>query len=292
MSISVGIGLAFVAMLCWGIGDFLIQRSTRKLGDWETLFVITAFGSVVLFPFVYAKLPPLFGGAGSRELIILFASATVLFIAALLEFEALRRGKIAVVEPMWSLEIPAAGFLALFILGERLTPEQVALIFFLIIGLFLVSFRGTVLSHRHFLERGVFFSLLAAIVMGAANFFMGWGGRLTDALLMNFFASAFIAIISGVYLMFSGKSGKMLSDVIRHRRLLLPMAIADNAAWVAFVFAMSVAPIGIATALSESYIIIAVILGLAVGHERLEFHQKVGLVAAIAAAVTLAAVTA
>ena len=37
MSISVGIGLAFVAMLCWGFGDFLIQRSTRKVGDIEAL---------------------------------------------------------------------------------------------------------------------------------------------------------------------------------------------------------------------------------------------------------------
>ncbi len=48
MTIEVGIGLAFVAMLCWGFGDFLIQRSARKLGDWETLFVITFFGVIVL----------------------------------------------------------------------------------------------------------------------------------------------------------------------------------------------------------------------------------------------------
>ncbi|TSC57963.1 MAG: hypothetical protein Greene041679_205 [Parcubacteria group bacterium Greene0416_79] len=43
MSITVGIGLAFVAMLSWGIGDFLIQKSTRKIGDTETLFLISFF---------------------------------------------------------------------------------------------------------------------------------------------------------------------------------------------------------------------------------------------------------
>ena len=37
---SLGIGLAFVAMLCWGFGDFLIQRATRKIGDFEILAVI------------------------------------------------------------------------------------------------------------------------------------------------------------------------------------------------------------------------------------------------------------
>jgi len=60
MSISVGIGLAFVAMLCWGIGDFWIQKSTRKVGDSEALFFITAFGAAVLLPFVYKDIPALF----------------------------------------------------------------------------------------------------------------------------------------------------------------------------------------------------------------------------------------
>ena len=36
MTAGIGIALAFVAMLCWGFGDFMIQKSTRKVGDWET----------------------------------------------------------------------------------------------------------------------------------------------------------------------------------------------------------------------------------------------------------------
>lgn len=38
MSIEIGIILAFLAMVFWGFGDFLIQRSTRTVGDAETLF--------------------------------------------------------------------------------------------------------------------------------------------------------------------------------------------------------------------------------------------------------------
>ena len=69
------------------------------------------------------------------------------------------------------------------------------------------------------------------------------------------------------------------------------MSVSDKTAWVAFAFAMTLAPIGIVVALSESYIIIAVLLGLAINRERLAAHQKVGLVTAIAAAITLAAIT-
>lgn len=291
MTISVGIGLAFVAMLCWGIGDFLIQRSTRKLGDFETLFLITLFGALVLLPFVYDDLPALFAADMGTERVVLLAMALILFIAALFEFEALKRGKISVVEPVWSLEIPAAGLLAFFVLHERLDGVQMLLIVSLIIGLFLVSFRGKIFSRRHFLERGVLLSVLAAVTMGVANFFVGWGARLTDALLVNFVISIVITVLSAAYLLLRGRLHKTFRDLFMHRAPLLPMMVTDNAAWVAYAFSMTLVPIGIATALSESYIIIAVILGLAVGHERLQLHQKVGLVAAVIAAVILAALT-
>ncbi len=291
MSISVGIGLAFVAMLCWGIGDFLIQKSTRKIGDFETLFLITLFGALVLLPFVYDDLPALLSAEATRERTILLSAALILFVAALLEFESLRRGKIAVVEPVWSLEIPFAVLLAFLVLGERLNGIQILLIVSLIIGLFLVSFRGKILSHRVFLERGVLLSLLAAATMGIANFFVGWGARLTDALTVNFIINVVITVLTGLYLLFRGRLHKTFRDLVVYRAALLPMMVTDNAAWVAFAFSMTLVPIGIATGLSESYIIIAVILGLAVGRERLEFHQKVGLVAAVAAAVALAALS-
>jgi uncharacterized membrane protein len=292
MSISTGIGLAFVAMLCWGVGDFLIQRSTRKIGNAETLFVITLFGAVVLLPFVYRDIPRVFGTFGTNFLILLACSITLL-IAALFSFEALRVGKISIVEPIWSLEILTAGFLSFLLLGEEITAVQVALIVLLIVGLCLVSLRK---HHQHlfrhfFLERGVFLALVAAISMGAANFLLGWGSRVTDPLMANFFLNVFITLAMGVYLLGTRNLRALVRDIRAHRALLLSMSITDNAAWVAFAFAMSMAPIAIATALSESYIVIAVLLGLFVSREHLQHHQKIGLVLALLAALVLAGTT-
>ena len=289
MSISVGIGLAFVAMLCWGIVDFLIQKSTRRIGDFETLFLITLFGAAVLLPFVYDDLPALFADGSRITLFVLFGGSLILFIAALLNFEALREGKISVVEPIWSLEIVAASVLGFSVLGERLSLPEIVLITMLMAGLMLVSFRGKVFSHRHFLERGALLALLGALAMGSANFFVGWGARLSDPLMVNFVFNVVIAFLSGAYLLRNGRFARSFRDLARYRTSLVPMIITDNAAWVSYAFAMTLIPIAIATALSESYIIIAVILGLAVGRERLAAHQKVGLVAAVVAAIALAA---
>ncbi len=285
MSTSIGILCALGAMLCWGIGDFLIQRSLRKIGDWETLFIIASFGCIILLPFVWSDLPSLFGPESGRT--ILTGAGIALFIAAILEFEALRRGKISVIEPTWSLEIPASVFFAYIILGETLDIFQLLVIGVLIIGLFLVSYRGKAFSKKFFLERGVLISIAGAIMMGIANFFVGWGARETDALTTSFVISLFSVVGSGIFLLAQGKFKKMFRDIRDNPKLLTTMSIFDNVAWIAFAFAMTLAPIGVAAALSESYIIIAVILGLFVNKEKLERHQKFGLCVAVLSAILL-----
>lgn len=277
-------------MLSWGVGDFLIQKSTRSIGNWETLFIITAFGAVVLLPFVWNDFPTLFSD-NSYLLKTLTFSGLIIFIAALLEFEALREGKLSVVEPIWSLEIPAAALFAYLIIGETLTTSQMMLIVVLIAGLVAVSFRGGVVRAKHFLEKGALLAVLAAVCMGAANFFMGFSGRAADSLMANFIACLVMAVITIIYIIAKKRTRKMIRDIKEQPRMLLMMSIFDNVAWVAFVAAMTLAPIGIVVALTESYIIIVVILGLIVNKEKLAHHQKIGLIVAVAAAIFLATVS-
>ena len=290
LSASVGIGMAFIAMLCWGFGDFLIQKSTRKVGDWEALFFITIFGALITLPFVWRELPTVLF-SGSNVIWILFLASLILFIGGILDFEALRRGKLSIVEPIWSLEVPVAAVLAFFLVGERITIIQIILIVALVACLILVAFREKKIHARIFMEKGVIFAILGGTCMGAANFFMGWGGRVTDPLIINFISDVFIFVVSGIYLIGTNRIGHTIRDIKQNYGVLIPMSIADKAAWVAYVFAMVTAPIAVATALSESYIIIAVLLGLAINKEKIHIHQKVGLVGAIIVAITLAVIT-
>jgi drug/metabolite transporter (DMT)-like permease len=285
--VDIGIGLAFAAMLCWGLGDFLIQKSCRACGDWEALFVVALLGALIVSPFAIPKLPA-FWQAGGTALIILGVACIILFFAAILDFEALRVGKLAVVEPIWSIEIPASALLAFFILGERISWSQIVIIAFLIIGLFLVSVKEKQKIKRFFVERGVLLALLAGTLMGAANFFVGWGSRVSNPLVVNFVTDLFLILVTGAYLFFTGRIGRMVRDFRSHVSVLLPTGILDKAAWVAFAFSMTLAPIAVAVALSESYIIVAVILGLAINKEKLEGHQKFGLGLAVVSAIVLA----
>ena len=287
MSIELGIILAFAAMLCWGFGDFLIQKSTRKFGDWETLFIITIFGSIVLFPFVYKEIPSIFSFHNSKFLLLITASVILLF-AALFEFESLKKGKISVVEPIWSMEIPASALLAFLIIKENVSLTQIILIVALIFGLILVSLRSYHLSKHIWLEKAAFLALASALMMGAANFFVGWGSRETGAFATKWFVDTFIALVSFIYIFSTKRIHRMELDISKNKKLLGSMCVLDNAAWVAFGFSMVLAPISIAVAISESYIIICVLLGMFVAKEKLRIHQKIGLILAIIAAISLA----
>jgi transporter family protein len=196
VNVQTGIALAFAAMLCWGFGDFWIQKSTRKIGDIEALFFITLFGAIILAPFAYKNVGAVFTGSW-QTILVLIVLCVVLLLAAIFDFEALRIGKLSVVEPIWSFEVPGAALLAFFILGERITLLQGLLIFSLLAGLILVSLKEKENIGKFIFERGTVLAFLGAVFMGAANFFMGWSSRLSDPVMANFVSDIFIAIVTG-----------------------------------------------------------------------------------------------
>lgn len=271
---------------CWvgGFGDFFIQKSTRGVGIWTTVFIITAFGAIVLTPFALHNAASLF--TFGRNIFLIGAIAY--FIGAFLDLESLKEGKLDIVEPIWSFEIVSSSLLAFFVLGETISSLQILFIVLLIVSLMLVSLKTLHFERKHLVEKGVYVALLAAVTMGAANFFIGLGSRNVDAITIKWGMDLFLAIGSGIF-MLKNREFKGISEKIRkYRKEIVCMSVFDNAAWLAFGFSMVFAPIAIAVAISESYVILAVLLGYFVNKEALHKHQIVGLVLSIISALYLA----
>ena len=292
MALLVGILFALSALVCWGVGDFLIQRSARKFGDWETLFVITAFGAIILTPLVYGDVTRLAMAENNTSFFVLLSVSAILMVAALLDFEALKKGKIAIVEPILALEVPVAAIMAFALINEGLGMFEIFLISTLMIGIALISLKSHHLKRRIWLEKGAILAAIGALFMGASNFLVGFASRITNPLLTNWFINVFIAMICFYYIMTNKRIGKLVSDFKANTRLLLTVSTFDNLAWITFAFAASLIPIAIAVAISESYIALAALLGLLINREILMKHQKAGLIAALASAVLLSMITA
>lgn len=281
---SFGILYALLAVVGWGVGDFLIQRSTRKVGDWEALFFITFFATVVLFPFVYKDFQLL----SALDWLLLIGTSVVILVAALLDFEALRVGKIAVIQPVYAIEVPITIALATLVIGEHLSRMQIVLVMILLVGVFLISTKK--FAHIRFttLERGVLVALLAATGMGASNFLYGLTSRTAGPLIINWFSSAFMACATLVYLLWTARGKDIVVSWRKNKLLILSVGFFDIVAWVGYSVSTLSLPIGLVTGLTESYIVVSAVLGIYLNKERLLWHQKMGLAIAVCAALLLA----
>lgn len=284
----VGVLCAIGAFLAWWVGDFLIQRSVRKVGDRETIFVITLSATIFLFPFVYHDLNIVFL---PENIWVLLWMAIVFFIMALFNAEALKKGKISVVEPVFTLEIPVVVFLSFIFLNESLSWIQLFLVFVLFLWLLLVSLKPHHLSKRAWLEKWVLLAILAAILGGISNFLVWFSSRLNNPLLTIWVMSCVSLVFTLVYLLRKHSIKTLWHDVTSNRKLLSWLVITDNAGRIFFAFAMTLVPLTIATSLSQGYIALTCVLGLIINREKITRYQKIWLIVVIVCSVILAFLT-
>jgi len=83
--------------------------------------VVALAATIFLFPFVYHDLGLIFL---PQNIIILSVVAIIFLIMSLLNFESLKEGKISVVEPIFTLEVPVAIFLAFIFFRETVSLQQ------------------------------------------------------------------------------------------------------------------------------------------------------------------------
>ncbi len=287
---ALGILFALSALLGWTFGDFFIQRGTRAVGNWRTLFYIGAMGGIFLFPFVYHEIIPAFQRWNNAVIFGLLILITL--FAALFEFEALKRGKIAIIEPVFSIELPVTVGLSLVLWKETLNVVQALLIFTVFVGIMLaVTINYSRLHyHKRIFEKGFVLAGIGAIGMALVNFLTGVGSQGTSPLLTIWVLHSGLSIICLIYLFWSGEIKQLLGDFRHHRNTVLALSVFDNFAWISFAFAVRYIPISIATTISESYIALTVLLGIFVNREKLKPHQFIGVALAIIGIIILSAI--
>jgi len=223
-------------------------------------------------------------------MLLWFASFAILF-AGLLDFEALRVGKISVVEPIYALEIPVSAILAAYIIHERLSVLQIVFVAILMVGIFLIATTSFQRLKKISAERGVWQAVLGTIAVGIVNFLFGVGSRETSPLMINWFTSIFIALVALIYLASTSRLHELGGNFKNGKALILSVGFFDNLAWVTFSYAMLYIPIAIATGISEGYIAFAGALGLFFNKEKLRRHQWAGFFLVVISVVLLAFVT-
>ncbi len=283
---KLGIIFAFAAFISWGLGDFFAQKNIRRIGAWQALFIDCCFALFGLLFFVWKDIFLL----SMSDVILLTLTSIIVVSASLFDFEALKQGKICIVEPIISLEIPLTVALSFTLAHESITLLQTVTIFVVFIGILLaITEHHTHLHyHKRIFEKGVMLALVGAIAMALYNFFIGISSREISPLMAIWFTETFTVIICGIYLIFSKQYKGLLSKIKNNGKIILGHGIFDNLGWVAFAYATLFISISVATTISEGYVALAAFLGLVISHEKIKYHQFIGVIFAIVGVIALA----
>ncbi|MEK7608233.1 MAG: DMT family transporter [Patescibacteria group bacterium] len=271
---------ALGAMFCWGFGDFFIQKATRKIGDVETLAWIGLGGSVGLTPFVWNDLSLVFKGSNFTTLFLL---GIVVFVVGIINFEALRRGKLSVVEVLLELELPITVILGVLFFQESLTLVQLLLIAVIFFGIIFISAKPDDFKKRHFFERGAVLAIAAAIGYGLVNFLTAAGAKGISPLLAIWFPWVVFSVICILYLVSKKRIGPFLAHARIYPSLILTIGILDTLAWVFFALAVQKNELSVTIAITESYPAISLLLGINLNNEKISKYQVVGAIMTIGA---------
>lgn len=291
MTPALGLLAAFVTFLSWGFGDFFIQRTSRQIGSLQALFFITALGAIVLSPFAAPSLAHVFRSTPIIRALLLAACS--MFAASLANFEALRKGRIAVIEAIVSAELPIAAVIGIVLLGERVAGPQRWLIAAIFVGILLtVSRRTTVKASRSRLEAGTFLAVISAIGLAVGSVATGLASHVSSPIVAIWFIHTSIAVILTLWFILRRQLLETIRGGLKAWRPTLAQSVLDNVAWVSYAAAVLVLPISLTVALTESYVALAAILGILVNRERFQRHQYTGIGLTIAAAIALAALSA
>lgn len=296
MGHSVGLLAAFIALLGWGFGDFIIQKSTRIIGAVPTLFFICLIGSVSLLPFVWQDIPELSTSIHATSLFVWTAVITITYSSLL--FEAFRQGKLSVIEPVASFELPLTIIIGLAIIGEAVSSMQLWLIAVVFIGLLITVLHRdqkhwwNIFHHRSLLERGVIVAILGTVAAAITNVMTGLLSQRTTPLLAIWGVDVLLTMACFLWMIVRGqvKSSFRLSPA--QWRLVIFQGIFDNGAWLAYAYAVTTIPISITIAITESYIALAALLGISLNKEKLERHQYYGIAISLVAVIVLAVISA
>ena len=283
MSVELSILFAFGAMLCWGFGDFFIQKTVRKIGDIESLALIGIAGTIFLLPLIFNDLFSL----SFSDYYFLAGVGILSFIVSIIALESLARGKLSAMDSLFEFELPLTVLIGVFLLGEILFLHHLVLIFLILAGILMISVSSLSFSSIPIFEKGAWFAILGAFGFAVTNFLVTIGSRSISPFMVIWISWLFFAIGCLIIIWKRKKLRSFVFDSIKFKSIAVPMAVLDTAAWIFFALAVTYGALSITVAITESYIVITLFLGLFVNKEKLAFHQLLGAILVTVSCVAL-----
>jgi drug/metabolite transporter (DMT)-like permease len=158
------------AALAWGVGTFCSARSSRIIGAWSVAGWVMLFGLIANVAVI--AVGPMPRSLGAADVSWMLVSGLGNAVGLLLEYTALRRGKVGIVTPVTSTEGAIAAVLAV-VAGETLGAAPAVLLAVVALGIVLAGVAPDEPSLEERRTGSFWLAALAALSFGVGIFATG-----------------------------------------------------------------------------------------------------------------------
>ncbi len=300
-----GVLLGLTAALCWGVADYCLRGATQTAGTFRALYFMQVVGLLALLLGIEVWSPLDFSRATPGALLATAAISLLILVGAALLYRSFAIGKLAVVSPIAASFGAVTTILAL-LSGERPNPPQLVGLGLLLIGVVLSGAAPSAHGEsrgrgeqgetrwRRLLGPGVAEALGATLLFGvgywAMRFVVDQIGSVQVAMIgkaTDFAALTLIVLVGwasrrliGVGAFAQGTASPAARALAPRSGAfwgwLIPGAILDTAANVAYNIGVSGALTSVVATLSSLFTAVTVVLAWIFLHERLTRIQWAG----------------
>ncbi len=278
MALDWGIALAIVAMVSWGVADFLAKKAIDQIG-YRTSIIINqavAFLPTLFIAAFFFKIPnfsPLLAGE------IFLAGATGV-IGYIFFYKGFGKGNVSVVAPITASWSVITVLLAAILFSEALTPLQIVGVIAVFIGVFFAS------TNFAELKKSIKIGGWSAGAPDAAVAMIAWG--ISYALLKPITSAVgpimalFLLKILAVTALFSWTCVTKTKVSFPAKMIFLFLAVAgllDFSAYLAFNFSLNTQYVSVVSAIVATAPAITIALAYVFLKERIVRNQKFGIIA-------------
>lgn len=275
-----------ITALCWGTGDWLTAKSSKKLDPYAINFVVQAIGAaimVVVMLVSHTALP-------STHLLLVILAIAVLFSASYLLFiKALSSGAVGIIVPLANGYPVITLTLAVVVLDNTFSANQIIAMLAIVLGAVLLAYEknhANIPAHKF--HRATFLAVTAASMWGVGFFLVDTIAQEVSWQALTGFMDIFMLGIAGILLMVTNRSKALVSS----KRAFVSSASVAGLMFVAgsmaFYFGTDHAgSVVIPTVISAGGPLVASILGAVVDKEKIGVLKRAGALVVIAGIIAL-----
>lgn len=284
---SLPILAGLIAMLCWGMTDYLAAKASRKIGHWRTtVYMLLSSSLLLIIPVIFFLS---YSNVTAIDILLAVVTGGVFaFFANFFAFRAFRYGDVSINAPIVNAYPIIQVIGAILFLGVVVSNTELIAVTVIIIGIILVSTKVSTFKLKgKLLAAGVISAIAAMVFTGTPILFSSLYIAALGFALTNLIWRGIGAIFGFAY-GYTTKQNLAVPDR-KYLPYVVGAGVLDAIAATAFLYAffLKSANLPVISALAGFSGGVTVILALVFLKEKPELNQWIGIVLAIGGAVLL-----